>query len=341
MAIESLDIFNPTISAVSKDMKGKLLLIHSNERKLGKTLQATRFPKPYYLRFEQGINAISGLSYAPLTKWSDFKKIRKQLTNSKTIEKAQEMYNTLIVDTLDVAIRWCDKYVCGMQGVDRLNDGNNGYGLWKEYENEWFNEWNPLLNAGYTIIFISHSEVRKMKDSKTGKEYEQWVPKGDKRTIDLIVDAADLIGFVRSNGYDEEGNPQMSSIYFQNCPEFLAGSRFRYMPSEITPFTAEGVQEALAVAIEKEEEESGIKSVSYQEQVATSMPFEISYEEAMEKVRPLFDEALKKIGKEPTLKIVERYLGEGEKLSGTNEKQVEQILMIIEDLEEALGKTEE
>src|SRR5699024_9959966 len=225
---DSLDIFNAPISTVSKDVKGKLILIHSNERKLGKTLQATKFPKPYYLRFEQGINAISGLSYAPLTKWADFKKIRKQLTNLKTIEKAQEMYNTLIVDTLDVAIRWCDKYVCGMQGVDRLNDGNNGYGLWKEYENEWFNEWNPLLNAGYTIIFISHSEVRKMKDPKTGAEYEQWVPKGDKRTIDLIVDDADLIGFVRSNGYDEDGNPQMSSIYFQNCPEFLAGSRFKY-----------------------------------------------------------------------------------------------------------------
>ena len=336
MAIDSLDIFNAPISTVSKDVKGKLILIHSNERKLGKTLQATKFPKPYYLRFEQGINAISGLSYAPLTKWADFKKIRKQLTNPKTIEKAQEMYNTLIVDTLDVAIRWCDKYVCGMQGVDRLNDGNNGYGLWKEYENEWFNEWNPLLNAGYTIIFISHSEVRKMKDPKTGSEYEQWVPKGDKRTIDLIVDAADLIGFVRSNGYDEEGNPQMSSIYFQNCPEFLAGSRFKYMAPEITPFTAEGVQEALANAIEQEEQESGISAVSYAEQVAVSMPEEIGYDEAMAKVKPLFEKVMKKNGKENTLKVVEKYLGEGQKLSGTTEKQLEQILMIIEDFEDML-----
>lgn len=336
MAIDSFDIFNPSISVVSKDVKGKLILIHSNERKLGKTLQATRFPKPYYLRFEQGINAIAGLSYAPLTKWSDFKKVRKQLTNPKTIEKAQEMYNTLIVDTLDVAIRWCDKYVCGMQGVDRLNDGNNGYGLWKEYENEWFNEWNPLLNAGYTIIFISHSEARKMKDSKTGSEYEQWVPKGDKRTIDLIVDAADLIGFVRSNGYDEDGNPQMSSIYFQNCPEFLAGSRFKYMPSEITPFTAEGVQDALSKAIEQEEEESGIKAVTYAEQQKEAMPEEITYNQAMEKVEPLFKQVLKKKGKEITSKIVEKYLGEGQKLSSTTEKQLEQVLMIIEEFEDML-----
>lgn len=331
-----LDIFNPVVSKVSKDVKGKLILIHSNERKLGKTLQATRFPKPYYLRFEQGINAISGLPYAPLTKWSDFKKIRKQLTNPKTIDKAQEVYQTLIVDTTDVAIRWCEKYVCGMQGVDRLNDGNNGYGLWAEYANEWFNEWNPLLNAGYTIIFIAHSEIRKQKDPKTNAEYEQWVPKGDKRTIDLIVDAADLIGYVKSNGYDDEGNPQMSSIFFQNCPQFLAGSRFKYMASEITPFTAENVQEALKQAIEQEEKESGVASVTYEQQQVEAMPVTENYEEAMEEVKGLFKQMVKK-DKSETTKIVEKYLGEGVKLSDTNEKQLEQVLMIIEDFKEYLA----
>ena len=155
MAQCSIDIFAPSVSTVSKGIEGKLILLHSNERKLGKTAQAVRFPKPFYLRFEQGINAISGLPYAPLTKWSDFKKVNKQLTDPKTIDKARSMYSTLIVDTLDVAIKWCEKYVCGMQGVTRLNDGNSGYGLWKEYENEWFNEWNKLLNAGYCVIFIS------------------------------------------------------------------------------------------------------------------------------------------------------------------------------------------
>lgn len=333
---EVLDIFNPVVSKVSKDVKGKLILIHSNERKLGKTLQATRFPKPYYLRFEQGINAISGLPYAPLTKWSDFKKVRKQLTNPKTIEKAQEVYQTLIVDTTDVAIRWCDKYVCGMQGVERLNDGNSGYGLWKEYENEWFNEWNPLLNAGYTVIFIAHSEIRKMKDPKTGAEYEQWVPKGDKRTIDLIVDAADLIGYVKSNGYDEEGNPQLSSIYFQNCPQFLAGSRFKYMPSEVTPFTAENVQDAMKQAIEQEEKESGIASVTYEEQKVESMPVSASYEEAIEEAKGLFKQMIKK-DKAKTTAIVEKYLGEGNRLSDTDERQVEQVVMIVEEFKDFLA----
>lgn len=340
MAQCSIDIFAPSVSTVSKGIEGKLILLHSNERKLGKTAQAVRFPKPFYLRFEQGINAISGLPYAPLTKWSDFKKVNKQLTDPKTIDKARSMYSTLIVDTLDVAIKWCEKYVCGMQGVTRLNDGNSGYGLWKEYENEWFNEWNKLLNAGYCVIFISHSEERKMKDHKTGEEYVQLYPKGDKRTIDLIIDAVDLIGYVKSNGFDDNGNPQLSSVYFSNCPQFLAGGRFKYMKPEITPFTAEAVQEALAEAVEREAEETGIQAVDYTTFKAESMPETMTYEEAMAKVEPLFKK-LHKINKERTIAIVEKYLGEGNKISETTEAQLEQILMIIDDFQDALDESED
>ena len=340
MANSGIDIFSPSISTVSNGIEGKLILLHSNERKLGKTAQAVRFPKPYYLRFEQGINAIAGLAYAPLTKWSDFKKVNKQLTDPKTLDKARAMYSTIIVDTLDVAIKWCEKYVCGMQGVARLNDGNSGYGLWKEYENEWFGEWNKLLNAGYCIVFISHSEERKMIDPKTNEEYVQLYPKGDKRTIDLIIDAVDLIGYVKSNGFDENGNPQMSSVYFANCPQFLAGGRFKYMAPEITPFTAEAVQEALKEAVEKESQESGIQAVDYSTFKAESTVKQLTYEEAMEQVKPLYKK-LYKVNKDKTIAIVEKYLGEGNKISETNEAQTEQIIMIIDDLRDALDEVEE
>lgn len=339
-----IDIFAPNVSTVSHGIEGKLLLIHSNERKLGKTAQAVRFPKPYYLRFEQGINAISGLAYAPLTKWSDFKKVNKQLTNPKTIDKAHEMYSTIIVDTTDVAIKWCERYVCSLQGVERLNDGNGGYGLWKEYENEWFGEWNKLLNAGYCVVFIAHSEDRKFKHPVTGEEYIQLYPKGDKRTVDLIIDAADLIGFVKSNGFDEEGNATLSSIYFTACPDFLAGSRYKYMPSVITPFTAEGVQEALAEAVAKEEKESGNKSVDYAQFKAESNVGQITYDEAIEKVKPLFKAIVKRDKMNKTslaTEVVGKYLGEGVKISESTEKQLEQILMIIDEFEAELEEADE
>ena len=123
------DIFNPPKTKVVKGVEGKSLLIHSDSVKCGKTTVGSQMPKPYYLRFEQGANAIDGLDYAPLTSWSDFKKVNKQLTGAKTVEQARARYTTIIFDTLDIAIKWCSKYVCAKNGVERLNDGNNGYGL--------------------------------------------------------------------------------------------------------------------------------------------------------------------------------------------------------------------
>lgn len=329
------DIFNPTISCVSSGVEGKLILIHSNERKLGKTLQATRFPSPYYLRFEAGINAINGVKYAALKSWSDFKKVNKRLTDPKTLDQALATYKTLIVDTTDVAIKWCEKYVCSTQGVERLNDGNSGYGLWKEYENEWFTEWNKLLNCGYCIIFIAHSEDRKMKNPVTGEEYVQLYPKGDKRTIDLIIDAADIIGYVKSNGYDENGNPEMSSIYFTPCPEFIAGSRFKYMPSEITPFTAEAVQKAIKEAVDKENAETGSESITFAEKVENESVKERSFNEIMDSLREIYKTTMK-TNRDKTIEIIAHYLGEDGKISECTEKQIEQLIMIEDDLKDLI-----
>lgn len=281
------DIFNPTVTKVIKGIEGKMILVHSKERKVGKTYQATKMPKPYYLRFEQGVNAIDGLPYAPLTSWSDFKKVNKQLTNPKTLDEAKKRYETIIIDTVDVAIKWCEQYICATQGVNRLNDGNSGYGLWKEYENEWFREINKLTNAGYTLYFISHSEERTCHDIVTGEEYTQLVPKGDKRTIDLILDLVDFIGYVKSNGFDEEGNEIPSSIYFTNTKEFQAGSRFTKMAKVVSPFTAENLQKAIIDAVEAEEEETGSAGVTLAEarEIEKSVKKTWEYEELFAEIK--------------------------------------------------------
>ena len=42
------DIFNPTVSKVVIGISGKVITLMGNNS-TGKTLQATRFPKPFYL----------------------------------------------------------------------------------------------------------------------------------------------------------------------------------------------------------------------------------------------------------------------------------------------------
>lgn len=326
------DIFNPTVTQVVKGVEGKLILIHSDSVKSGKTSVGSDMPKPYYLRFEQGANAINGLPYAALTSWSDFKKVNKMLTNPKTIDQARELYTTIIVDTLDVAIGWCNQYICASQGVTRLNDGNGGYGLWQEYKNEWSGEFSKLINAGYTVYFIAHSEEKEIVDGITGETYNKLVPKGDKRTIDYIVEAVDFIGYVKANGVDEEGNVVKSSCYFAETKEYKAGSRFDYMPRYIKEFSAENLQKAIKYAIERKEQEDGVKSVTLEEMKSKEVK-KLTYEELLDKIKPIMT-SLWTTKQRETTDIVENYLGVGKKVSETTKSQVLQLEMILSDLED-------
>lgn len=327
------DIMNPKISKVVKGIEGKMILVHSNERKVGKTTVGCDMPKPFYLRFEQGINAIDGVPYAPLTSWSDFKKVNKQLTDPKNLDNVKELYTTLIFDTIDVAIKWCSQYVCATQGVTRLNDGNNGYGLWQEYENEWFKEINKLTNAGFALYFISHSEEKKQHDPITNEEYTQMCPKGDKRTIDPVLDLVDFIGYVKSNGFDESGDEIPSSIYFANTKEFFGGTRFKYMPKVIKEFTAENLQNAIKKAIEMKEKESGTKAITQGELQEMENSKVWTYEEIILEINELGKKLFSNY-KEECTDIIEEYLGEGIGIKNTTKKQLPQLEMILYDLQQ-------
>lgn len=329
---DDFDIFNPLVSKVVAGIEGKIILIHSDEIKVGKTKVGTQLPKPYYLRFEQGINAISSLPYAPLTSWADFKKVNRRLTNPKTLGKAKNMYKTIIVDTCDVAILWCEFYVCATQSVSRLNDGNGGYGLWSEYKKEWFKEINRLTNAGYCVYFISHSEPVKRIDPATGNEYEQLVPKGDKRTIDLVCEMADFIGYIKSNGIDENGEEIPSSAYFVETPQFLAGSRFDYMLPKLEVFSAENLQNAIKEAVLKEEE-MGNSTVSFEEKQEYEEVVSYTYDEIIEEIKSYFSPLWEKHPDEVS-EIVEEHLGADSKISDTTKKQMPQLEMILFSLQE-------
>ena len=327
------DIFNPPVSEVVKDFSGKTVLVHSDGVKCGKTTVGCAMPKPFYLRFEQGINAISGVPYAPLESWSDFKKVNRQLTSKKNIEKSKELYKTIIFDTLDVAIKWCSTYVCQKYGVERLKDGNSGYGLWQEYADEWFGEVQKLLNSGFGLYFISHSEMKKVTDGVTGEEYEIMCPKGDKRTVDLVVEAADIIGYIKPNGVDEEGNVIKSSAYFAQTREYKAGTRFSYFPKVLKEFSAENLQKALEYAIEKEEEETGRKAISFEENAKKESKKQWTHEDILKEIKP-YVAKLFKLCPEEVNDIVEHNLGMDIKISETTKKQIPQLEMVLFDLQE-------
>ena len=320
------DIFNPQVSVVAKGLEGKRIMVYGGNN-LGKTKQATRMKKPFYLPFEKGVNAISGVPYLPINSWADFKKVNKQLTSPGTVEKAKEMYNTIIFDEVEASAKYCQRYINGLYGVSRLKDGNEGFGLWKEYETEYWEEINKLTGAGYTIVFIAHKTEN--KDGIT-------LPKGDKRALEPIIDNCDIVVYVKPNGVDEEGKVINSSGYLAQTGEFFARSRFDYIDTYIQNFTAENLEKAIIEAIEKQEKVEGVKAVAFHEQKTAFESVNISYDELMEKIGEAGEKFIDANKADALVEIVEKHLGKGKKVSECTKSQVEAMSVIYDDLLDAI-----
>jgi hypothetical protein len=117
-----LNIFEPQISVLSYDLSGKTIMVYGTNR-TGKTRQLTRLPKPCYLAFEAGINAIPGIPFFAMTKWSQFIQFVKQATNEKNREAVRDKYQTIILDEASIMGRLCSEFVCEKYGVDSIREG--------------------------------------------------------------------------------------------------------------------------------------------------------------------------------------------------------------------------
>ncbi|MNH75619.1 hypothetical protein D3C73_278660 [compost metagenome] len=318
----SLDIFNPQVSVVAKGLEGKIITIYGSNN-LGKTKQATRFKKPYYLGFEKGLNAIAGVPFAAINNWSDFKKVNKQLTHKSTVEKAKEVYQTIIFDEVEASARYCAKFICDKYEADTIASGRDGFGLWKEYETAYWEEIDKLIGAGFTVVFIAHQT-----EDKQGKVW----PKGDKRALSPIIDNSDIVVYVRSNGTDEKGQVIKSSAFMAETSEFFARSRFDYIQTGLQEFTAEALEDAIIKAIERQEQIEGIKAVSYQEQKETLTSAELNFDDLKKQIIE-HGKKLHASGKgEVVNEIIENNLGKGKKVTDFNKSHVEVMSIVLDEL---------
>ncbi|ATC49350.1 MULTISPECIES: ATP-binding protein [Bacillus amyloliquefaciens group] len=322
----AIDIFNPQVSVVAKGLEGKVITIYGSNN-LGKTKQSTRMKKPLYLPFEKGLNAIAGVQFMAINSWADFKKVNKQLT--KNAEKAKEMYQTIIVDEVDAFAKYATRYVCEQYDVERIKDGNDGFGLWKEYETEVWEEINKLIGVGFTVIFIAHAA-----EDKKGKVY----PKGDKRVLAPVIDNSDIVLYLSSNGVDEDRKVIKSSAWLAETDEHFARSRFDYIDTYLPEFTAENLEKAIIEAVERQEEAEGIVAVTYEEQKQNNASEELDYDALMEQIKEV---GIKLNGEgrlEEVNEITEKHLGKGVKVTECSRKQVNVMSVILDDLKDLLSK---
>lgn len=322
-----VDIFNPQRTVIAKGLEGKSFLIYGSNS-LGKTAQAVRMSKPFVIATESGLNATVDIPYNRVNTWGEFKKLVKQFTSPATVEKARELYDTIIIDEMYAASLLCQDFVIQTygQGALTLGDGTGKVNLYQMYEKEFFKTVNTLLSANYTVVFIGHEQKK--------SDQEKIQPKGDKRCVDPIKDWVDYVIYLKSNGVDENGKVIPSSAYLAETDEFFARSRFDTTPTYLPVWSAEALEKAVNEGIKGLESATGTKAVTYDVQKAQNTSVSVDYDatmEALQSVGQRFAEA----GKMETLtEIVEETLGAGKKVSECTKKQVDAMIIILDNLKE-------
>lgn len=330
----AIDLLSVTPHEVSRDLKGYTVLFFG-EPKSGKTTTAAKFPKALILAFEIGYLAIPGVMAQPITKWAEFKQALKQLKD----EKVQEQFETIVIDTVDIAYDLCEKFICNQNGVSAIGDMPFGKG-YAAAKKEFDEALRSIPQMGYGLVMISHSQDKTFKD-EDGHEYQQIVPTLANQPRLVVDRMSDIIGY--AHPVQEEDGTTHTLLYMRGTPRFVAGSRFKYVPDYID-FTYENLVNAIADAIDKEAAEYDGKFVTNNVSQAHITAPEPNFDELMNQFNTLVKKIQDSVGNSfgttwapRIVEITDRHLGKGKKVADMDRSQTEQLILIIDDLTEAVG----
>lgn len=320
-----IDILNIEPTVISRDLKGKYILIYGKP-KTGKTTLASRFPKNLLVAFEKGYNAIGGIKAVDINRWADFKQVLRQLEKPE----AREMYSTITIDTTTIAYEMCEQFICAQNGVQSISDipWGGGYAATKK---EFESCLRKITMLGYGLVLISHIEMRKEKLANDS-EIEILAPSMPKRCYEIVNQIVDIIGYIATE-WDEHGDSHRW-LYTRQTPTVMAGSRFPYLAPKIKLGYKELV-DAINDAIDKQEEKEGVTVVDKLEQKVEE-PLDFSKERA--EAQTLWGNL---VGSDPAnadkiLKKVEMIFGRKIKLSEITEDQVDLMHLVVLEMRDMM-----
>jgi len=335
-----INLLDITPHQVSRNMRGYSVFFYG-EPKSGKTTTASKFPKHLILAFEKGYSAIPGAMAQPINSWSEFRKVLRQLKD----EKVQAKFETIIIDTADIAYDYCEKYICANNNVDTI--GDIGYGKGYTMVGKEFDEaLRSIVQMNYGLVLISHSQDKTFTD-ENGKEFNQIIPTLGTRPRNIVSRMCDIIGYSRAV-QDAEGNTS-TKLFMRGTPRYVAGSRFKYTPDYID-FTYTDLVKAISDAIDKQMAEDGSEFFTEeQNNLYVDTVKDLDFDELMKEFSNIIanipgssdvsaetEEGIKfRDYWQPRItQTIESYLGKGKKMKDVTRDQVEAVDLIISDLKD-------
>ena len=252
-----IDIFSLEPSKISRDLKGKFLLIYG-QPKTGKSTFGSQLPRALFMNFEQGTNALAGIKSQPILRWTDAKKVLTQLRKPQ----AKEIFDTIVVDTASIAWQLCEKYICQRENVESIRDVPWGQG-WNMLKQEFSEFWREITLLGFGILFIAHSKDKPTEmRNEDGEAITAVCPDLPNQCYTIINSIVDIIGYLQV-----QMNPDGTSerfLYTRSTPTIFAGSRYQYLAPKIK-FGYQELVEAIGDAIDKAVELDGAEVTDHTE----------------------------------------------------------------------------
>lgn len=335
-----IDIFSIQPHQVSRDMRGYSVFFYG-EPKSGKTTISTKFPNHFLLAFEKGYNAIPGAMAQPINSWGEFRKVLRQLKDPK----AQERFETIIIDTADIAYDYCEKYICanakradGGFGVDAIGDipFGKGYTLVAHEFDECL---RSIVQMNYGLVLISHAVDKTFKDEQ-GVEFNQIVPTLGNKPRNIVSRMCDIIGYSRA--VQLEDGTTATKLFMRGTPRYVAGSRFKYTP-DVIDFNYNSLVAAIGDAIDKQMAEDGTEYFTdKRSNLYIPTVDDLDFDKLMEAFNNIVNDLIennpedkfKEYWQPRIVEITDKYLGKGMKVNQCSREQVEALDLIVTDLKE-------
>lgn len=322
-------IFDITPHQVSRTLRGYTVLFYGDP-KSGKTSTAVKFPKHLLLAFEKGYSAIPGVMAMPINSWGDFLRILRELKKPE----AHERFETIIVDTADIAYDLCEKYVCSQEGVDSIADipFGKGYGM---VAKEFDEKLRSIVQMDYGLVQISHA-VDKVFTDETGQEFNQIVPTLPKKAQTIVSRMCDIIGYSRAV---ETETGLETRLFMRGTPRYVAGSRFAHTPNSIV-FNYNNLVGAINDAVDALEKDFGADAVT--EDVGTHNALTVETPDLEDTLANFNKVAGQLMNKNPEYyapriqQAVETHFGKGKKISEATLAQADLAYLVLQDISDYL-----
>ncbi|MBI1374517.1 MAG: AAA family ATPase [Phycisphaera sp.] len=187
---------------------------------------ASRFPDALFFECEPGLSELE-VYKVPTYTWEDL------LEACRLVGAGKHEFQTIVIDTVDNAFKYCSEYVCKKHGVEYEGDLDHGKG-WAFVKNEWHRVLTKLASLPYGLILISHATEKEVK-TRTGP-YTRVQPSLPDRARHVVLGLVDMILYCdTAQRKDEAGNVVVERVIrTKPHPTYEAGDRTGRLP-EVMP----------------------------------------------------------------------------------------------------------